>query len=122
MFSQIEKLVEINKNKTAILVLDYVKDEKEIDSMLKSIEDKPKTMYYLLHGFFVGSKTHKKDPSLSSINSLENAKDQKKQLFLAKNTLQEKFIELMCRFEPEYVISYLKQLEGYRDEVVLQVK
>lgn len=102
--------------------MNYVKDEKEIDSILKSIEDKPKTMYYLLHGFFVGPKTHKKDPSLSSINSLENAKDQKKQLFLAKNTLQEKFLELMCRFEPEYVISHLKQFEGYRDEVVLQVK
>jgi hypothetical protein len=124
VFSNVKKLTEIDNYKAANLLLNYLDNEKKIKSLLNSLEKSPKVLYKLLYGILLGSanKHHKRDLSTGSINlELLSIKEQRKQTLISDPIIQEKFIELMCKIEPNSVCNILKILEGYRLEIALVV-
>jgi hypothetical protein len=124
VFSNVKKLTEIDNYKAANLLLNYLDNEKKIKSLLNSLEKSPKILYKLLYGILLGSanKHHKRDLSTGSINlELLSIKEQRKQTLISDPIIQEKFIELMCKIEPNSVYNNLKILEGYRLEIALVV-
>jgi len=124
VFANIKNLTEIDNNKAANLLLDYLHNDNKFETVLNSLESNPKVLYKLLYGLLLGSanKHHKRDPSTGSIN-LESLslREQRKQTLLLDPIIQEKFIELMCKIEPNSVYKSLMILEDYRVEIALVV-
>ena len=123
IYSRIECLTEIDNKKTAKLVLNDL-DLDRFEDILNSLKTNPKVLYRLLFGVLLGttSKTHKRDASTASI-SFESLslKEQRKQTLIRDQNIQEKFIQLMTQFEPNFVFKALNILEDYRPDIVLEV-
>jgi hypothetical protein len=123
IYSNVESLVEIDFQKTAKFLLDYLEEDK-FERIIDSLEAKPKVLYKLLSGILLkeSKKSHKRDPSTGSIDLQSlSVREQRKQIIITDPKLQERLIELMCDFEPNSVQKTLQILEDYRPEIILVV-
>ena len=99
--SNIGKLVEINSESTANLIL---KDfSTELNTVVNILEGQPKTLYSFLQCVFDISKVDENEQSTISLD------------------VHESYISLMCKFNPEFVCSYLKVANNYRLDPTLEI-
>ncbi|XP_054168163.1 vacuolar protein sorting-associated protein 8 homolog [Oppia nitens] len=115
IYSNIESIIEINYQKTAKLLIDILDIEK-CHKIFTSLESKPIVLYKLLNGLLLNptNKSHKRDLSTGSLDlELLSLKEQRKQMLLTDNRIQEKLLELMSTFEPNSVFNALNVLQDY---------
>ena len=103
----IDQLVAINSLKFAKLILKHFTSM--TNEVVHGLKDQPEIQYAFLKGVFEAKGDFKNEDKLS-----------KKQQKIDPD-VQERYIELMCLYEPENVLRYLQSCDNYRLEQTLAI-
>jgi len=105
-----DELVAINSLKFAKLIMKHFTTM--ANEVAYGLRDKPEIQYAFLKGIFEADKF------LKHPKKLETAESSKMKI---DPDVHERFIELMCQYQPENVLRYLKSTDTYRLEQTLAI-
>ncbi|EEC14167.1 conserved hypothetical protein, partial [Ixodes scapularis] len=112
LIESIEELLDIDNTATSQLMLQYLAHR--VDDVMRKLEGRPEVLYQFLQGVW-NSRELQSSSAAQSI--VPGAKDSRG---LAAE-VQEKYIDLMCQFEPGAVHQFISSFDGYRLEETLEI-
>ena len=98
--NNIDKLVAINNDESATLILKVFRED--LEKIVLLLDDNPRALYALLQCVFDISKIADEAETINS-------------------EIHHVYIKLMSRYNPEFVCSYLKVADGYTTDYVLEL-
>lgn len=112
LIESIEELLDIDNTATSQLMLQYLAHR--VDDVMRKLEGRPEVLYQFLQGVW-NSRELQSSSAAQSI--VPGAKDSRG---LAAE-VQEKYIDLMCQFEPGAVHQFISSFDGYRLDETLEI-
>ncbi|CAN7990373.1 unnamed protein product [Ixodes hexagonus] len=112
LIESIEELLDIDNTATSQLMLQYLAHR--VDDVMWKLEGRPEVLYQFLQGVW---NSREFQSSSAAQGLVPGAKDSRG---LAAE-VQEKYIDLMCRFEPTAVHQFIASFDGYRLEETLEI-
>ncbi|XP_077501236.1 LOW QUALITY PROTEIN: vacuolar protein sorting 8 [Amblyomma americanum] len=106
LLDSLEALVEVDNKAASQLMLRHLAHR--VDDIMHRLEGQPKVLYHFLQGVWKSREASSLAPTQGAADSLATA-------------VQERYIELMCQFEPNVVCAFLSTSEGYRIEETLAI-
>lgn len=105
---KIKDLCWINCHQTAELLQRWVNREEDFKAILKSLESDQEVLFRLLNCLLPDGLSHTPQP-----NGVFN--------YLNESAVNEKFIELLCIYDPDSVVRFLSSCKSYRRTVALDL-
>lgn len=109
IIASIEEIIDIDNKKISELLTEFFPHR--LHEIVNQLQARPFVLYQLLQGLF------NKREILQQSSPTQGIKDN----FEINPDIQEKYIELMCQYNPEQVYSYIRSTEGYRLEETLEI-
>ncbi|XP_067145381.1 vacuolar protein sorting-associated protein 8 homolog isoform X3 [Centruroides vittatus] len=109
IIASIEEIIDIDNKKISEMLTEFFPHR--LHEIVDKLDARPFILYQLLQGLF------NKREMLQQSSPSQGIKDN----FEVNPNVQEKYIELMCRYNPEQVYGYVRSTEGYRLEETLEI-
>lgn len=113
IWNNIGKLIEINSSLSTKLLLDYFIPTNDLENLLNSLESKPLDLMRVLKCLI--------DCDQSTNWSVKDSPLISKCSILFEPWIHERYIELLCKYEPDEAARFLQSTSTYRPKVALQI-